>query len=277
MMYDIQQDVLKALEEDIGSGDVTAQLLPPEQQAMAMIVSREPMLVCGQAWVNAVFSSVDPSVSLDWQVQEGAYLETGTTLCLLQGAARSILTAERTALNFLQTLSATATTTYRYVQRLKTMKTRLLDTRKTLPGLRHAQKYAVTCGGGVNHRMGLYDAYLIKENHIRACGSITAAIALARQQKPGWTVEVEVESLVELREALQAKPDRIMLDNFDLMMIREAVRIRGVCDCELEVSGGIHLDNIAQIAAEGVDFISVGDLTKSLRAIDLSLLFQDLS
>ncbi|USQ13245.1 carboxylating nicotinate-nucleotide diphosphorylase [Legionella lytica] len=269
-------DVTHALQEDVGTGDVTAALLSEHLMAEAEIISREPMLLCGQPWANEVFSQIDKNIKLEWLVTEGTWLAKPTTLCRISGPARSILTAERTALNFLQTLSATATQTYLYVEQLKGTKTRLLDTRKTLPGLRVAQKYAVSCGGGVNHRMGLYDAFLIKENHIKACGSVVKAIALARQTQNNILVETEVETLDELREALAAKPDRILLDNFSLEMLTEAVRINQSNQCTLEASGGITLENIAKIAASGVDFISVGAITKSIQAIDLSLLIREI-
>ncbi|WP_058535654.1 carboxylating nicotinate-nucleotide diphosphorylase [Legionella saoudiensis] len=272
----VQIDVTHALQEDVGAGDVTAALLPEHLMAEAEIISREPMLICGQPWVNEVFNQVDKHIKLDWQVAEGTWLDKPMTLCRISGPARSMLTAERTALNFLQTLSATATQTYRYVEQLKGTKTRLLDTRKTLPGLRVAQKYAVVCGGGVNHRMGLYDAFLIKENHIKACGSVAKAIALARETQNNILVETEVENLDELREALAARPDRILLDNFSLEMLSEAVRINQSSQCTLEASGGITLENIAKIAASGVDFISVGAITKSIQAIDLSLLIREI-
>lgn len=270
----IVQQVTFAINEDVGTGDVTAALLSPAQQVQAIILSREPMLVCGKPWVDEVFRQIDASVVIDWLVEEGAWLEKSTTLCRIQGSARSILTAERTALNFLQTLSGTATQTYHYVQSIKNYPTQLLDTRKTLPGLRLAQKYATATAGAANHRFGLYDAFLIKENHIKACGSIVDAIALARQQKPCLFIEVEVETLVELQEALQAKPDRILLDNFTLEMLQEAVAITQQ-QCPLEASGGVDLSTIQSIAQTGVDFISVGSITKSVHAIDLSLLIQD--
>jgi nicotinate-nucleotide pyrophosphorylase (carboxylating) len=269
-------DAVHALQEDVGTGDVTAELLPVKLRVEAEIISREPMLVCGQPWVNEVFHQVDSSIQINWEVAEGSWLAKPTTLCHIQGSARSILTAERTALNFLQTLSATATNTHRYVQQLQGTKTRLLDTRKTLPGLRVAQKYAVVCGGGVNHRMGLYDAYLIKENHIKACGSIAKAIALARQTHNNIFIETEVETLDELREAIAAKPDRILLDNFSHEMLVDAVRINQSSSCTLEVSGNITIDNIAEVAKLGVDFISVGAITKSIQAIDLSLLIREI-
>lgn len=279
MTIDLAQvcsDVRRALAEDVGSGDVTAALLPATLMVQAEIISREPMLLCGQAWVNETLHQLDPQIKIQWHVAEGQWLDKAQSLCDLQGQARSILTAERTALNFLQTLSATATQTHHYAQKLQGTSTRLLDTRKTIPGLRVAQKYAVHCGGGVNHRMGLYDAFLIKENHIRACGSVAGAIALARQSNKHLLIEIEVETLSELREALEAHPDRILLDNFTLEMLFEAVLMNQPKSCELEASGGIDNDTIAAVARSGVDFISVGAITKSLQAIDLSLLVRDL-
>lgn len=268
-------EVNRALIEDLGSGDVTAELLPANLVVEAEIISRQPMLVCGQAWVNAVFQQVDSSIDVNWTVKEGQFLTEPASLCTIHGYARTLLTAERTALNFLQTLSATATQTYHYVQQLKGTNTRLLDTRKTIPGLRLAQKYAVQCAGGVNHRMGLYDAFLIKENHIKACGSIAKAIALARQSHKHLLVEVEVETLDELRQAFAAHPDRILLDNFNLAMLAEAVKMNQPKYCELEASGGIDINTIADVAKTGVDFISVGAITKSIQAIDLSLLIRE--
>lgn len=271
---DVQSDVLRALEEDVGSGDITAALLPRNLIVSAEIISREPLVVCGIPWVDKVFSVLDSSISISWLVKEGEYLEKPGPLCQIEGHAQTILTAERTALNFLQTLSATATQTYLYVQALKGTKTRLLDTRKTLPGLRKAQKYAVTCAGGVNHRMGLYDAYLIKENHIKACGSVSAAVTLAKQNNKDLFIEIEVETINELKEALVARPDRILLDNFNLEMLTEAVALNTKHGCELEASGGIDLTTIAAVAQTGVDYISVGTITKSIQAIDLSLLIR---
>ena len=270
----VVNDVQHALLEDVGAGDVTAALLPPEKIVDAVIISREPMLVCGRPWVDETFAQIDSAITLQWMVEEGAWLDKASTLCVLRGFARSILTAERTALNFLQTLSATATQTHHFLQGLSGSKTRLLDTRKTLPGLRRAQKYAVACAGGTNHRLGLFDAFLIKENHIKACGSIRLAIEKARQHAPDLLVEVEVETLEELRQALDCMPDRIMLDNFNVDMIEEAVAINQH-RCELEASGGIDLSTIGRIAQTGVDFISVGAITKSVHAIDLSLLIKD--
>lgn len=267
-------DVSRALEEDIGSGDVSAALLPDNMMAEADIISREPMLVCGLPWVNNVFHHLNPAIKITWLVKEGDWLAEPATLCHINGSARDILTAERTALNFLQTLSATATQAWQYVQALKGTKACLLDTRKTLPGLRVAQKYAVACAGGNNHRMGLYDAFLIKENHIAACGSITAAIQQARATHQSLLLEVEVETLAELQEALEARPDRILLDNFSIPMLREAVALNLNGQCELEASGGIDLTSVRAVAETGVDYISVGAITKSIQAIDLSLLLR---
>lgn len=278
MTFDTSQvatDVKHALLEDVGSGDVTAALLPTHLVVQAEIISREPMVVCGQPWVNEVFKQIDSQIEVEWQVKEGQWLANPAMLCTIHGTAISILTAERTALNFLQSLSATATQTHHYVEQLQNSATRLLDTRKTIPGLRLAQKYAVRCGGGVNHRMGLYDAFLIKENHIKACGSVAHAINLARKTNKHLLVEIEVENLTELREALDAHPDRILLDNFSQDMLTQAVRMNQPKYCELEASGGINSDNIAEVASSGVDFISVGAITKSIKAIDLSLLIRE--
>lgn len=272
---EVDKDVSRALEEDIGTGDVSAALLDADRQVFAQIISREPMLMCGQAWAEAAFMALDSSLSCQWHVAEGAWLAQPTTLCDIKGNVRAILSAERTALNFLQTLSATATKTYHYIRLLDGTQTRLLDTRKTLPGLRYAQKYAVLCAGGVNHRMGLYDAFLIKENHIHACASINRAINEARRQHPDLFLDVEVENLDELAEALAAKPDRILLDNFSLDMLKSAVLMNNPKVCPLEVSGGIDATSIREIALIGVDYISVGALTKSVQAIDLSLLLRD--
>ncbi|RUR16860.1 carboxylating nicotinate-nucleotide diphosphorylase [Legionella sp. km535] len=271
----VASDVKRALLEDIGTGDVTAALLPSHLIVEAEIISRESMLVCGQPWVNEVFAQIDDKIEIEWLVSEGDWLAAPASLCIIHGTASSILTAERTALNFLQTLSATATQTHHYVEKLRGTETRLLDTRKTIPGLRLAQKYAVHCGGGVNHRMGLYDAFLIKENHIKACGTIAQAINLARKTNKHLLVEIEVETLDELREAFDAHPDRILLDNFSLEMLIQAVQMNQPKYCELEASGGINSENIAEVARCGVDFISVGAITKSVNAIDLSLLVRE--
>lgn len=263
-------NVTAALVEDIGSGDITAQLIPAEKQAKARIITRDPMVMAGKLWFDACFMAVDPNVKIVWQVEEGQLVTAGSTLVEITGSARSLLTAERPALNFLQTLSATATQTRALVAQLVNTNAKLLDTRKTLPGLRVAQKYAVLVGGGQNHRMGLFDAYLIKENHIMAAGSIAAAIAQAQQNAPGRMIEVEVESLTELSEAIDAGANRIMLDNFDLAQMREAVVINQG-QAELEASGGVNHETIRAIAETGVDYISVGTITKDIRAIDLSM------
>lgn len=272
----VETDVKRALGEDVGEGDVTAALLAPELVIEAEIISREPMVLCGQPWVNEVFKQVDAQIKLDWHVAEATWLESPTTLCTIRGCAKNVLTAERTALNFLQTLSATATQTQQFVKKIEGSQARILDTRKTLPGLRVAQKYAVTCGGGFNHRMGLYDAFLIKENHIKACGSIAQAIELARKTNKNVLLEVEVETLDELRQALAVAPDRILLDNFTEDMLKKAVQMNQEKHSLLEVSGGITLDNIESVALLGVDFISVGAITKSIKAIDLSLLIRNI-
>ena len=271
----IRDDVARALAEDVNAGDITADLIPENLSGKAIILSREPMVVCGIPWVNQVFNEINPDIQINWQVSERDDLHQPTTLAVITGSLRHILTAERTALNFLQTLSGVATETMRYVKYLEGTKTKLLDTRKTLPGLRKAQKYAVTCGGGVNHRMGLYDAILIKENHIKACGSIQAAVHAARVKNQGDWIEVEVETLDEFKAALKAAPDRILLDNFDEAMLEKAVSLRAEKNIILEASGGINLSNIKNIANTGIDYISVGAITKSVRAIDLSLLLDD--
>ena len=267
----IKTDVQRALAEDIGTGDVSVSLIPDSLVVSAEVISREPMLVCGIPWFNATMHEVHPDLVISWLVDEGQWLDEPTTLCHIRGNARGLLTAERTALNYLQTLSATATQTYHYLQELQGLPTRLLDTRKTIPGLRLAQKYAVACAGGVNHRLGLYDAFLIKENHIVACGSIRLAIETARHIQPDLFIEIEVETLDELRQALDAKPHRILLDNFTLENLRAAALMNVPKICDLEASGGVDLSSIRTIAETGVDFISVGSITKSIQAIDLSL------
>ena len=271
-MEDIAIDVARALQEDVGTGDRSASLIAANHRVQAQIKTREPMLMCGQAWANAVFTALNPQIELEWFVSEGAWVAQPQTLCRITGDARSVLTGERSALNFLQILSGTATKTYQYLQAMGESTTRLLDTRKTIPGLRQAQKYAVRCAGGMNHRMGLYDAILIKENHIKACGSIQCAVEQAKACAHAGLIEVEVETMDEYQEARLARPDRILLDNFTEAMLYDAVRLNQPKVCTLEASGGITLDNIARLARTGVDYISVGDLTKSVRAIDLSLL-----
>ncbi len=266
----VNNQVKAALQEDIGSGDITAELLAADKYATAEIICRDAAIICGQAWVNEVFLQVDPGIDVTWLIKEGQAVTAGQRLCTVKGLARSLLTAERTALNFLQTLSATATITYHYVRLIADTVTIILDTRKTIPGLRYAQKYAVKVGGGQNHRLGLYDAFLIKENHILACGSITAAINQARELYANKKVEVEVETITELQEAIAAKPDIIMLDNFTLPMLVEAATFhRG--GIKFEVSGGVNEKNIVAIAKTGVDYISIGALTKNINAVDLSM------
>ena len=266
----IQQLVDLALKEDIGSGDITAELVRSDTNARAVVVSRETGVLCGSTFVDAVFSMLDAEINIDWFKSDGDLLEPDDTLFTVSGNARKILTGERTALNFLQLLSGTATLAFRFANSVEGTSVRLLDTRKTIPGLRLAQKYAVTCGGCHNHRIGLYDAFLIKENHIEACGGIADAISAARKSAPGKTVEIEVETLNELQLALAANPDRIMLDNFSEAMLREAVAANAG-QCELEASGNITELNLRSIAETGIDFISIGALTKRVEPIDLSM------
>jgi len=267
---DIDDDVRRALAEDVGGGDLTAALVP-DQMAQAELVTREDAVLCGTAWFDAVFRQLDARVVSDWLAQDGARIRAGAVLCRLHGPARTILTGERTALNFLQTLSGTATRTARYVEAVRGTHARILDTRKTIPGLRRAQKYAVTCGGGHNHRMGLYDAVLIKENHIAAAGGVAAALVAARRVAPtGVLIEIEVETLAQLDQALAAGATRILLDNFELDGLRAAVRATAG-RAELEASGGMALTNVRAVAETGVDYISVGGLTKHVEAVDLSL------
>lgn len=269
-------DALTTLDQPDASADITAQLIPADRMATARVITREAGVFCGQPWVDEVFlqlkAQLGGEVKVEWKVQDGEVLSPNQELFRLHGPARLLLTGERNALNFVQTLSGVATLTARYVAELEGTDCRLLDTRKTIPGLRTAQKYAVTCGGGKNHRIGLYDAYLIKENHILACGGIAEAISEARHLNPGKPVEVEVESLAELEQALAAKADIVMLDNFDVTMMREAVATNQG-RAKLEVSGNVTLDTLAEFAATGVDFISVGALTKHVRALDLSMRF----
>jgi len=272
---DLHEQVARALREDLGTGDVTAALIPADRSARAEVLCRQPAVICGAPWFDDTFRRLDATVQIRWHVAEGAAVAANTILCELSGPARPILTGERTALNFLQLLSATATSTRRYVEAVAGTRCRILDTRKTLPGLRTAQKYAVLCGGGHNHRIGLYDLVLIKENHIAAAGSIAAAVAEARRQVPRLRVEVEVENLEQLRQALEARAELVMLDNFDLERMRAAVQINRshAHPALLESSGGIALSAIAAIAATGVDYISVGALTKNIEAVDLSMRF----
>lgn len=266
----IRCQVSEALAEDVGTGDLTADLIPASVMESASILAREAGVLCGQDWVNEVFFQIDPLVQLRWHKQDGERFAANTLVCELQGSARALLTGERTALNFLQTLSGTATQTSQYVAAVEGYPVRILDTRKTIPGLRQAQKYAVRCGGGSNHRLGLFDAILIKENHIAACGSIAAVM----QQSAGHGVEteIEVESLDELRQALAAGAKRIMLDNFNLADMRNAVALTAG-RARLEVSGNVSLETIAAIAATGIDDISIGALTKHVQALDFSMRF----
>ncbi len=270
---DPNPNVALALAEDVGSGDLTAALIPEHAQAEATVVSREVAILCGTTWFDAVFRQLDPRIAIDWRAVDGDRVESEQLLCTLRGPARPLLTGERTALNFLQLLSGTATLARRYADAVSGTKAVILDTRKTLPGLRLAQKYAVRCGGCRNHRIGLFDAVLIKENHIMAAGSIGNAIATARRLHPGVTVEVEVENRAELEEALAARPDIVMLDNFDPAAMAEAVRIVDG-RVKLEASGNVNFDTVRGIAETGVDYISIGGLTKDVRAVDLSMRFR---
>jgi nicotinate-nucleotide pyrophosphorylase (carboxylating) len=273
---DLPEQVSCALREDIGSGDVTASLIDAGTRARAHILCREAAILCGRAWFEETFRQLDPSVRIQWHAAEGSAVAPNTILCELEGPARSLLTGERTALNFLQLLSATASTTRAYVDAVAGTGCKILDTRKTLPGLRTAQKYAVRCGGGTNLRIGLFDQVLIKENHIAAVGSIGAAVQRARTLHPGIKVEVETEDLGQLREAIAAAADVIMLDEFSAEDQRRAVALvkASAKRALLEVSGGVSLASVAAIAASGVDFISVGAITKHVRAIDLSMRFE---
>lgn len=265
----VAEDVARALAEDLGSGDVTAALLP-DIADIAYLLCKEDAVVAGRPWFDACHRALDPAVVIDWRVQEGDRVQAGTVLATLSGRARALVSGERASLNFMQTLSGTATTTAAYVEAVRGTRAKILDTRKTIPGLRLAQKYAVRCGGGSNHRIGLFDTVMLKENHIRAAGSLTAAVHAARAAQPSLPLVVEVESLVQLQEALEAGCDRILIDDFDAATRREAVRIADG-RIPLEVSGGVSLETVRSIAEDGVDCISVGGLTKHVHAIDLSL------
>ena len=275
LRIEIAKQVALALQEDIATGDINAQLIPDTQCDTATIICREPMVVAGKAWVDEVFRQLDPNMQLDWAVKDGDAVAANQILVTLIGNTRALLTGERTALNFLQTLSSTATVVANHVAVIAELPTKLLDTRKTIPMLRHAQKYAMLCGGGNNHRIGLYDAFLIKENHIMACGGIAQAVSQARQiaNKP---VEVEVENFDELHQAIAANADIVMLDNFTIEDTQKAVELVASLGrpCQLEASGDISLTNLRQVAETGVDFISMGALTKHIKAIDLSMRFQ---
>ena len=275
LRIEIAKQVALALQEDIATGDINAQLIPDTQCDTATIICREPMVVAGKAWVDEVFRQLDPNMQLDWAVKDGDAVAANLILVTLIGNTRALLTGERTALNFLQTLSSTATVVANHVAVIAELPTKLLDTRKTIPMLRHAQKYAMLCGGGNNHRIGLYDAFLIKENHIMACGGIAQAVSQARQiaNKP---VEVEVENFDELQQAIAANADIVMLDNFTIEDTQKAVELVASLGkpCQLEASGDISLTHLRQVAETGVDFISMGALTKHIKAIDLSMRFQ---
>lgn len=268
----IQDNITVALAEDIGAQDITASLIPSDQQSIARVLTRESMILAGRPWVDRLFEQLDPQVTVTWLAEEGSRLAANQPFLQLSGSARSLLTGERAALNFIQTLSAVATKVAHYVAIIDGLPTQILDTRKTIPGLRIAQKYAVTVGGGKNHRIGLYDAFLIKENHIAACGGIAQAIATARQIAPSKPVEVEVENFDELEQALDAGADIVMLDNFSLDDMRHAVKhVAG--RCKLEASGNITDQTLRAVAETGVDYVSMGTLTKDVQAIDLSMRF----
>ena len=265
----VAEDVTRALAEDLGSGDVTAALLP-DVADIAYLLCKEEAVVSGRPWFDACHRALDPQVAIDWRVHEGDRVQAGTVLATLSGRARALVSGERASLNFMQTLSGTATTTAAYVEAVRGTRAKILDTRKTLPGLRLTQKYAVRCGGGSNHRIGLFDTVMLKENHIRAAGSLTAAVLAARAAQPALPLVVEVETLAQLQEALEVGCSRILIDDFDAAMRREAVRIADG-RIPLEVSGGVSLETVRSIAEDGVDCISVGGLTKHVHAIDLSL------
>ena len=270
---DIKEIVRQALAEDIGTGDLTAKLIPGSKQANAHVITRDNAILCGTAWFDEVFRQLDSTITIEWHANDSDSIQSGQTICQVRGPARSVLSGERMALNFLQLLSGTATQTRRYVDAVNGTQAKILDTRKTLPALRNAQKYAVTCGGGYNHRMGLYDGILIKENHILAAGSITQAVQQAKATAPaGAMIEVEVEDLAEIKEALAVGSERLLLDNFDLETLRIAVvETRG--RAKVEASGGITLENIRAVAETGVDYISIGALTKDVIAVDYSMRF----
>lgn len=270
----INNNITQALNEDLGSGDITANLIPADTPLEVRLICREQAVLCGSKWFEETFKRLDPAVRINWFHTDGDLLQADQTVCEISGNGRAILTAERTALNFLQTLSATASVTHYYQSIISDTDCRILDTRKTIPGLRMAQKYAVTCGGGMNHRMGLYDAYLLKENHLAASGSIANAVQLARQMHPEALLIVEVENLDQLQQAISAKIDRALLDNFSIDLLKQAVALNQG-NIQLEASGNIDADTLLKIAQTGVNFISIGALTKNVRAIDFSLRFID--
>ncbi len=269
---DIKKTVKAALKEDIGKGDITASLIPSQTIATATVITRETAILCGREWFTETMLQLSDETSISWQVQDGERVNENQTLCTIRGPARSILSAERVALNFLQLLSGIATESRRYADRVKGLKTTIRDTRKTIPGLRLAQKYAVRCGGCENHRIGLYDGVLIKENHILACGSITKAVEQIRASHPKMQIEVEVENLEEFHEALAAKADILLLDNFDRAMLQRAV-ILNKGQAKLEASGGVTFNEIRGLAESGIDYIAIGTLTKNIQSIDLSMRF----
>jgi len=268
----IEENVFNALKEDVGEGDITAELIPHENISLATVITREACVFCGLDWFEETYRQIDEDILIDWCVDDGDHLEAGQVICTISGASKNIVIGERTALNFAQTLSATATLSARYAEKIADTKTKVLDTRKTIPGLRLAQKYAVSCGGCENHRLGLFDAFLIKENHIIACDGISNAVNEARFHNPELKIEVEVENLDELQQALDAKADRVLLDNFNIEALQQAVKI---CQGKIitEASGNITLDTIHTVAETGVNYISTGALTKDIKAIDLSMRF----
>lgn len=268
----ITSQIKLALQEDVGQQDLTADLIPVDSQATATLITRESATLCGKDWFSEVFLQLDPSISIDWNVTDGDQISADSVICTLKGSARTLLTGERTAMNYIQTLSATASLTQQYTDQVRDLTVHILDTRKTIPGFRLAQKYAVRCGGGYNHRVGLFDGILIKENHIHATGSIDAAINKAQQLHPNIAIEVEVENLDELEQALSAQADIILLDNFDIPTLKQAVKINKG-QAKLEASGGITIESVRAIAETGIDRISIGALTKDIRAIDLSMRF----
>ena len=268
----IENNVFNALKEDIGDGDITAELISPDNLSLATVISREDCIFCGLDWFEETYRQIDNDILIDWFVNDGDQIEADQIICTISGSSRNIITGERTALNFVQTLSATATQSKIYADKVKDTETKILDTRKTIPGLRMAQKYAVSCGGCDNHRLGLFDAFLIKENHISACKSIQNAVDEARFHNPELKIEVEVENLEELQQAIDAGTDRALLDNFDIDTLKQAVQI---CEGKIisEASGNITLQNVSEVAKTGVNFISTGALTKDIKAIDLSMRF----
>ncbi len=268
----IEENVFNALKEDVGKGDITAELIPHDNISLATVINREPCIFCGLDWFEETYRQIDDEILIDWFVDDGDEIDADQIICTISGSSQNIVTGERTALNFVQTLSATATTSSQYAKKVKDTETKVLDTRKTIPGLRLAQKYAVSCGGCENHRLGLFDAFLIKENHINACDGIQNSVKEARFHNPELKVEVEVENLDELQQAIDAGADRVLLDNFDIKTLKKAV---GICKGKIisEASGNITLDNIGEVAKTGVNFISTGALTKDIKAIDLSMRF----